>query len=237
MHKWQAELSGHPHDLEELPGAFTEPDLRVITDEGHYYMETAAFDDLANAVDVQTVAGELLRRLNGAALLGIPGFRRVSISGHFREQSGAATHQHAVVLAGTIDVRAKVHAPTILIDGESPPAPTPGPSVSDQRIRKVRSNAHADRAVELWGDPHDTTNLWKVWELIRQYSGLRSAQGQVCRLRTGLNDARASGEAARHEVPDPKYAPHPNPMSVAEAEAFLGDLLKQWLDSIGGGKP
>jgi hypothetical protein len=52
------------------------------------------------------------------------------------------------------------------------------------------------------------------------------------RFLPSTNDKAIAGEAARHEVPMRSYPVEPDTMTLPEAEAFLGDLLGQWLRGL-----
>jgi hypothetical protein len=117
--------------------------------------------------------------------------------------------------------------------GEEPPKPpSPGSLDSDRWVKAASMDAHRGRALALWGGPHDPTNLWKVWELIRHHSGVAIDPNLRRRFRPALNDRVISGEQARHEVPSRQYPVELDTMSLDEAQSFLGDLLTQWLNSV-----
>ena len=139
------------------------------------------------------------------------------------------TAQHVVVEAATMEVRTKVDA-VVIKAGEEPTPPAPGSLESDKWMRAASSNVYAAKALALWGGTHDPANLWKVWELLRNHSGVAIDPNLRRRFRPALNDRAVAGEDARHEVPS-RPPVEPDPMSVSEAEAFLEDLLIQWLGS------
>lgn len=231
MARWQVELTGHAFDLEELPGLFTAPDLRVVEQDGRYFLEAEQFEALTESGAVHASALALLPRINGAAKLKHRKFRDVALRGHIREVDEDGMRQHAIATPATVEVRANVPTPAILVDGEQV-LPAPGSLDSDQWMRGAALSAYAGRALELWGGAHDPTAMWKVWELLRDHSGLTIDPGLRRRFCPALNDRTIAGDDARHEVPMTSYPVEPDTMSLPEAEAFLGGLLEQWLRSL-----
>jgi hypothetical protein len=228
MARWQVELTGHSFDLEELPRLFTAPELRVVEDDGRYFLEAKQFETLTEGQAVDAAARELLPRIIGIAKLSDRSFRSVETGGIRERDTEGKTRHHLVIHASTMQIRSKVGALVVKAGEESVPPP-PGSLVSDGWMRATSSDAHAARALALWGGPHDPTNLWKVWELVRGHSGLTIDADLRRRFRPALNDRAIAGENARHEVPLTRYPVQPDTMTMAEAEWFLGDLLTQWL--------
>jgi hypothetical protein len=232
MARWQAVLTGHSFDLEDLPGFFTAPALRVIEQDGTFLLEAEQFEVLTESAAVHAAAVTLLPIINGVAKLKSPSFRPVEV-GSIRELRGdGTTNQHVVVLAGTIELRSTVSAVVIKSGEEEPPPPAPGSLDSDQWMRGASANPDVSRALAIWGGWHDPANLWKVWELVRDCSGLGIDPDLKRRFLPSTNDKTIAGEAARHEVPMRFYPAEPDTMTLPEAEAFLGDLLRQWFQAL-----
>ena len=230
MARWLAELTGHSFDLEELPRLFSAREFRVVQTDGGYFLEAEAFDTSTSGVAVHAEATALMPIINGIGKLKDRSFRDVAI-GHVRElRRDGTTQQHVVVSADTVEGRAKVSA-LLVTGGETEmTAPEPGSLDSDHWLRATRANPEAQRALALWGGPHDPLNLWKVWELVRDHSGVDVDRDLVRRFRPSTNDPSIAGDDARHEVPRHKI--EPDTMSLPEAEAFLGGLLIGWLSSV-----
>jgi hypothetical protein len=140
------------------------------------------------------------------------------------------TAQHVVVEAATVELRTKVNAVLIRAGEEEPTPPAPGSLESDKWMRAASSNVYSAKALALWGGTHDPANLWKVWELLRDHSGVAIDPNLRRRFRPALNDRAIAGEDARHEVSSQQPV-EPDTMSISEAETFLEDLLMQWLGS------
>lgn len=231
MARWQVELTGHAFDLEELPRLLTDPKLRVVEKEDRYLLEAEQFEALTQAADVHTAAKALLPRINGVARLRQRSSHDVDV-GPIREydDQGKTAH-HVVVEAATVQLRTKVGAVVVKAGEEEPTPPTPGSLESDRWMRAASSNVYLAKALALWGGTHDPANLWKVWELLRDHSGIAIDPNLRRRFRPALNDRAVAGEDARHEVSSRHHPVEPDTMSISEAEAFLEDFLIQWLGS------
>lgn len=144
-------------------------------------------------------------------------------------EDGTSRH-HTVVSADPVRLRTKVDA-VIIRAGESESdereEPPPGSQESDGWMRAARDVGPQRRALALWGGRHDPMNLWKVWEIIRDHSGLTINPDDVRRFRPAVNDPSIAGQDARHEITRRQL--DPDTMSLPEAEAFLAELLKRWL--------
>jgi hypothetical protein len=231
MARWQVELNGHSFDLEELPRLLTDPKLRVVEEDGRYLLEAEPFEALTQAAEVHAAAKALLPRINGMAKLRQRTFHDVDV-GPIREydDQGKTAH-HVVVEAATVQLRTKVDAVVVKAGEDEPTPPAPGSLESDKWMSAASSSVHLAKALALWGGTHDPTNLWKVWELLRDHSGIAIDPNLRRRFRPALNDRAVAGEEARHEVSSRQYPVEPDTMSISEAEAFLEDLLIQWLGS------
>lgn len=80
MRRWQAELTGHRFDLDDLRRLLTADDLRVVKDDGTFYLDAAEFEELTDGAAVYRAAVDLLSLLNGVGKLHSPP-SRMSASG------------------------------------------------------------------------------------------------------------------------------------------------------------
>jgi hypothetical protein len=225
MPRWHAEITGHRLDLDDLRRLLTALDIRVVEDNGTYYLEAAEFEELTDGAAVYRAAVDLLPLVNGVGKLHSSSFEDVGV-GHVREVGDDGTsRRHTVVLAETAHLRTRVNA-VIIRPGEDESLP-PGSQESDTWMRVARPTGPQRRALALWGGRHDPINLWKIWEIIRRHSGLTISPDDVRRFGPAVNDPSIAGQDARHEIT--RHQLDPDTMSFTEAEAFLGELLKRWL--------
>lgn len=150
MSKWQVELTGHQFDLEDLPRWFTAPELRVVEQDGHFLLEAEQFDDLHESAAVHAAARELLPRINGVAKLKNGSFRDVAVGAAVLElDEEGLERQHTVVLAGTVEARAKASGVLVKVGEDEPSAPAPGSLDTDQWLRAAEVEPEAQEAGAL----------------------------------------------------------------------------------------
>ncbi len=126
MSRWQVELTGHQFDLEDLPRWFTLQSSAWSNKTGTSFFEAKQFDDLHESA-VHGAARELLPRINGVAKLKNGSFRHVAVGATVRElDEEGVGRQHAVVLAGTVELRSRVGAVVVRVGENEPTAPAPG---------------------------------------------------------------------------------------------------------------
>jgi hypothetical protein len=95
-------------------------------------------------------------------------------------------------------------------------------------------------ALYWYGRPASSYSLWKAFEAIRASVGSLETRGlatksEVDRFGEGLNQPDASGRDARHARPTrPSRPMSGSPMSISEAEEFIGRVLRDWLDAQPG---
>lgn len=236
MSKWQVELTGHQFDLEDLPRWFTAPELRVVEQDGHFLLEAEQFDDLHESAAVHAAARELLPRINGVAKLKNGSFRDVAVGSAVRElDEEGLQRQHAVVLAGTVELRSKVNAVLVRVGEDEPPVPAPGSLDTDQWLRVGDTDPDAREVLSIWGGrPHDWVNLYKVYEIVRSRADVKAnrwaSDEELNRFTRTANHPEAGGEGARHGRTNTD--PPPKPMSLAEADALVGRIVIAWLSSL-----
>jgi hypothetical protein len=236
MSRWQVELTGHQFDLEDLPRWFTVPELRVVEQEGHFLLEAEQFDDLHESAAVHSAARELLPRINGVAKLKIGSFRDVAVGAAVIElDEEGLERQHVVLLVGTVEARAKASGVLLKVGQDELSAPAPGSLDTDQWLRAAEADPEAQEALGiLGGRPHDWVNLYKVYEIVRSRADIKSSgwasDNELTRFTRTANHPEAAGEGARHGRMSSD--PPPTPMSLSEADAFVGRIVMAWLSSL-----
>jgi hypothetical protein len=236
---WRARVSGDPFDLELLVTMFSSPGLRVVKDEDQedaYFLESRTFEAQSDHMAVFEEAKRLLFLLNGAAKLGSPGYRDVSLSGQLVEpNAGGSPKHHHMVLADTVTLRTRVDA-VISRPGEDLPAePAPGSTSTDRWMRIADVDPDVAEALTIWGSvPHDWHNLYKVYEIINARSeivGSRWAtRNEVSTFTGSANHQGATGSGARHSRM--KGDPPKRVITLPEADAFISHLLTSWFESF-----
>jgi hypothetical protein len=176
----------------------TDPGLRVVEESDRFSLEADEFEPLSQAAAVREAAARLLPRINGVGKLKSASFQDVGL-GLVQEDDSGTVRKHAFLQLDAIRIRSRVSPVVIRVGDEQAGPSVPGAQESDAWVRAAASHPNKQRALALWGGPHDPTSLWKVWELVRE-SGMTIDSDERRRFRPALNDRAISGEDARHDV-------------------------------------
>lgn len=245
-----AELEGHSFDIDALARHFPSGEPRIVViDEGTFL--AAELDDLFNdAGRLVEAATEHLDRLNGYAVLMDAGYRRVRLRNKFFRESNPA-HVHVVVhdeararesvtvvMLGTAEERATAFGVTAIVGGVPvQPPPPEGPS----HLARAASDKDVADLLALVGKAErlSWSELYKVFEIIRDSIG-RGRDGLVATGWTTKDELSAfTGSADHHLVSgihDGRHArssggPPKRTMTLDEAQRYIRDLARRWLDS------
>lgn len=117
-----------------------------------------------------------------------------------------------------------------------------GPLAPSGVLREVEQAVDPDvrDALYWYGRPATSYSLWKAYEAIVASTGRLetrrlATESEVDRFGEGLNHPDAFGRDARHARPTRPSRPMTgSPMSVFEAEEFIGRVLRDWLDAQPG---
>ena len=87
------------------------------------------------------------------------------------------------------------------------------------------------------GEPVGWVDLYKIYEIIKDAGALGSCaralgitDKDLALFRRSANHPDVGGPDARHARSNER--PPSNPMTVGQARALIGNLLKTWLDSL-----
>jgi hypothetical protein len=229
--RWRVQLAGHEFDLEDLPQWFTSPRLKVVREsDATYWLESADWDHLTEAVGVRAEADRLIPGLNGAARLLKSSYRNVQVGGHVVDRETSS--QHAVVVVDTVEVRTKASAVVVRQGGHvvEPPAPP-----SDAWMNVAAGDADAQEALAIWGSrPRDWVNLYRVYEIVRSRADIVASgwatRSELSRFTRTANDPALGGPDARHG----RFAtgPQPKAVSLADGVTLIERVLAAWLNSL-----
>lgn len=227
--RWKLGLTGDNFDLLFLAERFA-PDPLVARDGEEWFLSATEIDNAQTSGEAHTAGAAVLARLNGIARLSDRRHKSVSLSGRVVDsEDGSAS---AVVLAGTVGLRARVSAVVVTTgnEDEKPRIPTEA---------KLAEIAHADREVArvvvlLDRDAPDQDRLWRVFERVRDAVGGEdqmintglASKTEMRAFRAWANRPDVSGELARHEV-SPGQAPR-RTLSDGEAWEFIKRVVMAW---------
>ena len=231
--EWRVQLSGDKSDLEELAKSLNSDELKIWEDNGKFILSSSDFDSLNDSQDVRDNAEIKLNYINGCSKLKQSFQQPITIDGI--ESLSQDGKRNIYISVPTARLVLRTYRPTVLINGIAV-----GSSLYEELPNMVVLAAK-DRNVaqvinHLNGDDEIAT-LYKIHEIIAddvggvgiiQDNGWAS-RNKIERFRRTANSPDAIGDKARHGVQ--KNDPPENPMSLAEAKAFILNIVKCWLDS------
>jgi hypothetical protein len=228
MHRWQVHLKGEHIDLEDFVRSFPSGDIMVsVAGDGHTYLSATELDAFDNAGDVHRAATALVERLFAVLLVQWLSLRKPTLGSIQERDPAGILRTHHVLVAEAIQVRTKVYAPLVTVAGESVHAAA-GPTAGQTMFAASRSSAPLQRAVARWGaSDRSWGDLYTILEDVEQHLGSSVSVAGFCSKRkrsvfTQSANTSAAGLKSRHGG---KTTPPTDPMTHAEALAFIADIL------------
>jgi hypothetical protein len=241
---WQVQLEGDNRDLEYLAGIFETGPRRVLRDQQRpgYLYESDGFNACITSEEVEGIAEDELAVLSGILKLerdargnlrsggvcrpnqngGRDLFARVRESLHVRDHMGAAT-------SDVIDPSGHV---------VNRPAPPPRSAVLSHLAAADAAVAKVMRLLSA-ADAASWVGLYRLHEVIEADVGgehkLSSrawgSANDLKRFKHSANSVEVGGDKSRHGK-EPQVPPT-NPMTLAEAKAYVKHVVQAWLTSKG----
>jgi hypothetical protein len=231
---WLVELQGDQQDLQMLGGQLAKGSVIIFHEGDRYFLRCADFASLGNSESVYQLAKEIIPKIQGIAATRLHRFVHIGPVGHVIDPAG---NQHAFAEVNVVLQEVRLFA-AAAIAGDSMPTVQPPLTDFEQDISVALGDTNVGIALRFMGNKENRwSNLYKVLDTIESDLGGEKhleTKGWVSKTKLKLftntaNDYIALGEAARHGVLK-KQSP-PNPMSLAEAEELLGEVLQKWIES------
>jgi hypothetical protein len=234
---WRVEVLGEVADLEFLAAILSAPELRVVRDDGRFFLEASVFDELDSTVEISTEARAMVPLLNGAARLQRRNHHDVEAGGAIQElpQDGSVQHQHRVLQAVSAELRMMPGIHAVMGGDGPPPAPEPGSLPADLMLQAATADETARAALRLWGEgPRIWPRLSNIIELIGGRANIVAmgwaSRNELSRFQRTAEHPKTAGDDARHARAS--WDPPPNPMTLPEAEDLVRCVLNEWLLSL-----
>ncbi len=240
---WQAQVEGDPQDLEYLASVFASGTRRILRDQlapGFLY-ESDTFNACTVSDEVERIAGDELAELSGILRLELNAREALRLGAIFRPNPNGGRDTWVRVRETQIQVRMGV--PTVVITdaaGNTISAPPPPPrskvisriAEGDDAVAKVLRLLSATDAAAWVG-------LYRIHEVIEADVGGESnlkqqgwgSQGDPKRFKHSANSVNVGGDLSRHG--SESTSPPKNPMTLAEAEAYVKYVVQCWLVTKG----
>jgi len=230
MTKWMVAIDGREYVLQELTELFSSSRLTVTKEVDSYCILSSDFDSLTTADDVRSRATELLTLINAISKLRSgPGiFKPVHIPGAVFRVGEDGTSVEVFNLVGT--------EATFLWKGSAPSQLCEAKQWTNQAMNDPK----VEEVFYHFQEMTTSLSLRKVYELIvddfnyqtslvEKHLGI--AKEDIERFKKSVEDPRHSGRRAIHP-PTEKHTKGPlkhSPMSLGEAQSFIGELVRRWL--------
>lgn len=223
MARWMVELLGNEDDLQTLSDWFGSSDLSIIRDKDHFYLHSSDFDSLVKPEDVLSRATELAATMDGIRKAESNQRQPTLVASAVERVNDDGTVSHFELLSSRVTFRGTPATPWQTSDAQ----PTLALAAMDRDVQDA-----------LYFLAQETTwwTLRKVYEIIasdfkqpnRAEKMGWAKEVDLKRFIRSANDSGVSGRGAVHALPESKPFPYP-PMSLANAETFIGNLLQTWI--------
>lgn len=232
MPKWLVRLKGELFDLEDFPKLLCSPEIRVIKENGLFYLQSSEFNSLTSAEDVRERGRVLIELINGVAKFNRDNFLGISEDAITRVEDDGKRH-HYVFLEGTATIRTKVSAQLSVIAANGSKKVATRLSALESLLEVAQKHNIVADALSFYRD--DTwISLYKAYEIIRDdVSGKHqiikngwSVDSDINRFTQTAQSRAALGDSARHA--SKKYKPPAKPMTLLEARALIKTILSRW---------
>ena len=235
MPKWLVRLKGERFDLEDLSKLLRSPEVKVVEENGSFYLWSSEFSSLTSAEEIHERGRALIKLINGVAKLNRDNFLEVSEDSITRVEDDGKRHQY-VFIEGAITACAKVSAQATVITADGSGKATTQPSALESLLEVAQKHNVVADALSFYRD--DTwISLYKAYEIIRDDVGGKhriikndwSVDSDINRFTQTAQSRDALGDSARHA--SEKYKPPAQPMTFSEAKALIKTILLRWVAS------
>ena len=224
MNHWRVQLSGEPFDLQELARWFPGGDVYVTQIEDVYYIAGKRFDSCDTADDVRADADLALREVYGVVTVCGSVSQIPKLSHVERLRDDGKTDRFIQVEPAKIRITAGVGS-----TGTTPPKLT----LAQEMAARAAGDPHLREALRQLSLPTSWAQLYRALEEIEQHLGKQvdaaglTAKADRVRFTRTANTAEVGGQTARHA--GSKFMPPPDPMTLAEGQKWIRNLLAKVL--------
>lgn len=231
MPKWEVELIGDKDDLQAIFEDLRERETRpyAVTNDGQTYrLVSTKFDTLTDIADVQRIASEQIRIIDGAARFCLNRVQPLTTGlVSVVHDSGDRENYGAISLAINYRVAASDN----------------GGGLTDVQFRRALAMAERDesskRILQLFAGNPSLADLYSVYEIIREQVGGANQivdkhwakKGDLNRFTMTANNPDAGGDGARHAIKG-KRPIKITPVSVEEADQLVRTLAMHLFQSM-----
>lgn len=234
MPKWLVRLKGERFDLEDFPKLLRLPEVKVIEEDGSFYLESSEFNSLISAEEVRERGRALIKLINGVTKFSRDNFLGISEDAIIRVEDDGKRHGY-LFLESTVKIRTKVSAQLTAIAADGSEKVITQPSALESLFEVAQKHNVVAKALSFYRD--DTWNsLYKAYETIEGDVGGKitkngwAVNSDINRFTQTVQSEAAIGDSARHAA-SKKYKPPAQPTTLLEARALIKTILSRWISS------
>jgi hypothetical protein len=237
MSKWLVRLKGEQFDLEDFPKLFCLPEVRIIEENGTFYLESSEFKILTKAEDVRERGRAIIKLINGVAKFNRSDFQGISDDVIILEKDDGKRKNY-IFLEGKALIRTKVWGKLTVLHYDNLKKVKIQTSISNYEslFKKVQKYKVVTDALNFYKD--DTwISFFKVYEIIgddlngkhKIIENNWATNSKVSRFTQTAQSRAVLGDSARHA--SKKYIPPIKPMTIVEARILIKSILSRWISS------
>jgi len=229
MPKWLVRLKGERFDLGDFPKLLRLPAVKVIEEDGSFYLESSEFDSLTSAEEVRERGRALIKLINGVTKLSRDNFLGISGGAIIRVEDDGKRRGY-LFLESSVKIRTKVSAKLTAIAADGSEKVVTQPSAIESLFEVAQKHNVVAKALSFYRD--DTWNsLYNAYETIRDDVG---GKQQIIKngwaINSDINRFTQTAQPYRHAV-SKKYKPPAQPMTLLEARVLIKTIISRWISS------
>jgi hypothetical protein len=235
MTQWLAQLQGCDYDLQDLREILSSHNPEIIQEDGNFYLKSKDWGQLQEAGQVYSQAKRFAESLDRAAFIH---FRDTAplIVGHIMMVDDDGNKQRFVFAEASVNAHARLRASVSAIGPNGEPIENEQEHTIIKTLRASEQHQSVADALRFFRKG-DWSSLYKAFEIVRHELGGdltsildgRVTNKSIKRFTQTAQNPVAIGDEARHARSN--YKPPRKPMSINEAKALIGDLIRNWIES------
>lgn len=235
MPKWLVRLKGERFDLEDFPKLLRLSEVKVVEEDGLFYLESSEFNSLTSAEEVRERGRVLINLINGVTKFNRDNFLGISEDAIIRVEDDGKRHGY-LFLESSVKIRTKISAQLKAIAADGSEKVATQPSALESLLEVAQKYNMVADALSFYRDG-TWSSLYKAYEKIRDDVGGKhqiikngwAVNSDINRFTQTVQSEDAIGDSARHA--SKKYKPPAQPTTLLEARALIKTILSRWVSS------
>jgi len=227
MPKWLVRLKGERFDLEDFPKLLRLSKVKVVEEDGSFYLESSEFNSLTSAEEVRERGKALIKIINGVTKFNRDNFLGISEDAIIRVEDDGKRYGY-LFLESSVKIRTKVSAQLTVIAADGSEKVVTQPSALESLLEVAQKHNVVAKALSFYQDG-TWNSLYKAYETIEgDVGGKIIKNGWV--VKSDISRFTQTAQSYRHAA-SKKYKPPAQPMTLLEAGALIKTILSRWISS------